>query len=54
MRIDLFYTPGCQKCVANKEGLRATAKKLIQHQLMSPPSLTALDKTCPPKLAAEG
>ena len=33
MRIDLFYTPGCQKCVANKEGLRATAKKLIPNLL---------------------
>lgn len=29
MRIDLFYTPGCAKCVGNKEALRATAKKLI-------------------------
>ena len=33
MRIDLFYTPGCQKCVANKEALRATAKKLIPNLL---------------------
>lgn len=28
MKIDLFYTPGCQKCIADKEGLRATAKDL--------------------------
>lgn len=29
MRIDLFYTPGCQQCVANKEELRVTAKNLV-------------------------
>ena len=33
MKIDLLYTPGCPKCVANKEGLKATAKKLIPNLL---------------------
>ena len=29
MRIELFYTPGCEKCAETKDKLRAAAKELI-------------------------
>ena len=29
MKIELFYTPGCEKCADNKDALRATATELI-------------------------
>ena len=29
MRIELFYTPGCEKCAETKDELRAAAKELI-------------------------
>jgi glutaredoxin len=29
MRVELFYTPGCEKCANGKEALRAVAEALI-------------------------
>ena len=29
MKIELFYTPGCQQCADARDGLRATADELI-------------------------
>jgi glutaredoxin len=29
MRVELFYTPGCEKCSDGKEALRATAEQLV-------------------------
>jgi hypothetical protein len=29
MKIELFYTPGCEKCADRKDALRATATELI-------------------------
>jgi thioredoxin len=29
MRVELFYTPGCEKCADVKDELKATAEKLI-------------------------
>jgi thioredoxin 1 len=29
MRVELFYTPGCEKCADVKDDLKATAEKLI-------------------------
>ena len=29
MRVELFYTTGCEKCVDAKDELKATAEKLI-------------------------
>ena len=29
MKIELFYTPGCEKCADSKHALRATAIELI-------------------------
>ena len=29
MRVELFYTPGCQECAKGKDGLRAMAVELI-------------------------
>jgi glutaredoxin len=29
MRVELFYTPGCEKCADGKEALRATAEQLV-------------------------
>jgi thioredoxin 1 len=29
MKIELFYTPGCEKCADARDGLRATAEEVI-------------------------
>jgi hypothetical protein len=29
MRVELFYTPGCEKCSDGKDALRATAEQLV-------------------------
>lgn len=29
MKVELFHTPGCEKCAEGKEALRATAEELI-------------------------
>jgi hypothetical protein len=29
MKIELFYTPGCDKCANSKESLKATAEQLV-------------------------
>jgi hypothetical protein len=29
MKIELFYTPGCDKCADSKESLKATAERLF-------------------------
>jgi thioredoxin 1 len=29
MKVELFYTPGCEKCAVGKDALRATADELI-------------------------
>ena len=29
MKLELFYTPGCEKCSDSKDALRATAAELI-------------------------
>jgi hypothetical protein len=29
MKIELFYTPGCEKCTDRKDGLKATAQQLV-------------------------
>lgn len=29
MKVELFYTPGCEKCSDNKDALRATAAELV-------------------------
>jgi len=29
MKIELFYTPGCEKCADAGDGLRATAEEVI-------------------------
>ena len=29
MKVELFYTPGCEKCSDSKEELRATATELV-------------------------
>ena len=29
MKVELFYTPGCEKCSDNKERLKAIAEELI-------------------------
>ena len=29
MKIELFYSPGCEKCVAARGGLRAAAEKAV-------------------------
>ena len=29
MKVELFYSPGCQKCAAAREGLRAAAEQVI-------------------------
>ena len=29
MKIELFYAPGCDKCAANRESLKAAAKRAV-------------------------
>jgi len=29
MKVELFYTPGCEKCADNKDELRAVATELV-------------------------
>ncbi|MBU6457992.1 MAG: thioredoxin family protein [Bradyrhizobium sp.] len=29
MKVELFYTPGCEKCADGKDALRATALELV-------------------------
>jgi thioredoxin 1 len=29
MKVELFYTPGCEKCAGGKQALRATAEELL-------------------------
>lgn len=29
MKVELFYTPGCEKCADDKDALRATALELV-------------------------
>jgi len=29
MKVELFYTPGCDKCADGKETLKATAERLV-------------------------
>jgi hypothetical protein len=29
MKVELFYTPGCEKCAEGKEALRAMAEQLV-------------------------
>lgn len=29
MKVELFYTPGCEKCADSKDALRATATEVI-------------------------
>jgi hypothetical protein len=29
MKVEIFYTPGCEKCANSKDGLRAMAEQLV-------------------------
>ena len=31
MKVELFYTPGCEKCADNKDKLRTVATELVPH-----------------------
>ena len=42
MKIELFYTPGCRKCVEASDGLKAAAQELIPGVLWR--ELNALDE----------
>jgi len=42
MKIELFYTPGCEKCADAKDGLRATAEAVIPGVIWR--ELNALDE----------
>jgi hypothetical protein len=42
MKIELFYTPGCDKCADSKEQLRAAAMKLVPDLVWR--ELNVLDK----------
>ena len=42
MKIELFYTPGCQQCANARDGLKATADELIPGVIWR--ELNALDE----------
>jgi hypothetical protein len=42
MKIELFYTPGCEKCADSKDGLKATAQQLVPNVVWR--ELNALDE----------
>jgi hypothetical protein len=42
MKIELFYTPGCDKCADGKESLKATAEQLVPELLWR--ELNAIDE----------
>jgi hypothetical protein len=42
MKIELFYTPGCQKCADARDGLKAVAEELIPSVVWR--ELNALDE----------
>jgi thioredoxin 1 len=42
MKIELFYTPGCQQCAGARDGLKAAAEELISGVIWR--ELNALDE----------
>jgi hypothetical protein len=42
MKIELFYTPGCEKCAHSKDSLKATAERLVPDLVWR--ELNALDE----------
>jgi len=48
MRIELFYTPGCQKCADARDGLRTAAEQLIAAGVRTTrgSSLIAMRRAC--------
>ena len=42
MKIELFYTPGCQQCADARDGLKATAEELVSGVIWR--ELNALDE----------